>query len=334
MSILLTVVVPVYKVEKYINKCLDSLLLPEGLMEKIEVLIINDGTTDKSAAIAKEYEKRYPLTFRVIDKENGGHGSAWNRGVKEANGKYLRFLDSDDWLSHFETFVRDLERCDTDLVFTNLHIYRQDKDNHITYSNYIMQPGKEYSIDDFDWEKTKSLYNGHNITNFHMCTYKTAILKQYHPVFLEKVFYDDEILFVLPLCTAKTFCFYDVVLYNYLLGRQGQTVDNSVRIRNISSLISVRKQTISFVNEHCPSANSVKRKLDSILNSRCDTLMDDFLNLSYNEFKRKMDDFSQFVKNSFNNYIPNNLYKRYFRYGPIITWLLYKYISPVYIRFK
>ena len=96
MNKLLTVVVPVYKVERYINKCLDSLILPDEQMDLVEVIVVNDGTPDQSAVMAKEYERRFPNSFRVIDKENGGHGSAWNRGVAEATGKYLRFLDSDD----------------------------------------------------------------------------------------------------------------------------------------------------------------------------------------------------------------------------------------------
>ena len=100
MEKLLTVVVPVYKVEKYINKCLDSLVVPDKQMERLEVLAVNDGTPDNSALMAKEYEKKYPQTFKVIDKENGGHGSAWNRGVAEATGKYIKFLDSDDWFDN------------------------------------------------------------------------------------------------------------------------------------------------------------------------------------------------------------------------------------------
>lgn len=98
MNKLLSVVIPVYKVEKYIRQCLGSLILPdEALMDKMEVLVVNDGTPDRSAIIAKEYEAKYPDVFHVIDKENGGHGSAFNVGLAQASGKYLRFLDSDDW---------------------------------------------------------------------------------------------------------------------------------------------------------------------------------------------------------------------------------------------
>ena len=93
MQKLLTIVVPVYKVEQYINKCLDSCIIykndaqgqqvvDEEMMDQLEVIIVNDGTPDNSAELSREYTKRYPNTFRQIDKANGGHGSAWNVGLK------------------------------------------------------------------------------------------------------------------------------------------------------------------------------------------------------------------------------------------------------------
>ena len=94
MNKLLSIIIPVYKVEPYINKCLDSLLLyktdesgkqvlDRARMELMDILIINDGTPDRSAEMSREYAKRYPEYFRQIDKENGGHGSAWNVGGGE-----------------------------------------------------------------------------------------------------------------------------------------------------------------------------------------------------------------------------------------------------------
>lgn len=120
---LLTVVVPVYKVEPYINKCLDSLIEPEDLIAMLEVLIINDGTLDNSAEMAREYEKRFPEVFRIIDKGNGGHGSAWNRGFKEAQGKYIRFLDSDNWFDNdgFCRLMEQLESIEADIIFSDFN---------------------------------------------------------------------------------------------------------------------------------------------------------------------------------------------------------------------
>ena len=94
----LTVLVPTYNVEKYLRRCLDSLLLPE-VLEEIEVLVVNDGSKDGSADIARAYEKKYPQTVVFVDKENGGHGSTINVGIEKAQGTYFKVLDSDDWVN-------------------------------------------------------------------------------------------------------------------------------------------------------------------------------------------------------------------------------------------
>ena len=94
----LTILVPVYNTEKYIRRCLDSLLVPE-VLESIEVLVVNDGSKDRSPEIAQEYAEAFPDTVVLVNKENGGHGSTINTGIERANGKYFRVLDSDDWFN-------------------------------------------------------------------------------------------------------------------------------------------------------------------------------------------------------------------------------------------
>ena len=258
MKKLLTIVVPIYKVEKYINKCLDSLVVQENLMEVLEVICVNDGTPDNSAVMAKEYEKKYPDTFKVIDKENGGHGSAWNKGLELATGKYLRFLDSDDWLTNLPDFLGRLATVDVDMIFTDLQIVYEDSSiqGKLYTCNNALDVDKVYNTDKYDWRKSRSMYDGHNFTNFHMCTYRTSILKKFCPIFLEKIFYDDEILMVLPLCVSKTFVYFDLVLYNYLKGREGQTVDINVRLKSLGFDVKEKKQMIEFYNSHpIPNTN-------------------------------------------------------------------------------
>ena len=104
----LTVLIPVYNTEKYIKRCLDSLLVPETLND-IEVIVVNDGSKDHSVEIVKTYVEKYPQTVVLIDKENGGHGSTINAGLKAAKGKYFRVLDSDDWFNTIE-FVKFVKR--------------------------------------------------------------------------------------------------------------------------------------------------------------------------------------------------------------------------------
>ena len=118
MQKLLSIVVPTYNMEKYLPRCLDSLLLSEDEMSKMEVLVINDGSRDSSLQIAQEYENLYPQTFRVIDKENGNYVSCVNRGLQEASGKYIKILDADDSFSNevFDDFISYLKQEDVDLT--------------------------------------------------------------------------------------------------------------------------------------------------------------------------------------------------------------------------
>ncbi|MGL5087873.1 MAG: glycosyltransferase family 2 protein [Cetobacterium sp.] len=90
----LTIIVPVYNVEKYLKDCLDSIYKINNI--KYEVILVNDGSTDSSLNILKEYRSLYPKLTKIIDKENGGLSSARNAGIREARGEYLSFIDSDD----------------------------------------------------------------------------------------------------------------------------------------------------------------------------------------------------------------------------------------------
>ena len=122
---LLTITVPVYNTEEYLPKCLDSLIIDE-YMDILEVLIVIDGSPDNSLTIAQEYAQRYPNTFIVINKENGGHSSAINKGLELATGKYFKLLDSDDWFNKdsFKVFLERLSNLDVDLILTNYMILK------------------------------------------------------------------------------------------------------------------------------------------------------------------------------------------------------------------
>ncbi len=229
MQKLLTIVVPVYKVEAYINKCLDSLVIDPELMEKMDVLIINDGTPDNSAIMSREYVKRYPNTFRQIDKDNGGHGSVWNLGVKEAYGKYTKFLDSDDWLENLDIMIRKLEGTDADLVITSC-IAHCPGNELWKLEIKDMEFDRVYDADRFDWLGNRS----HGNYIFHHCAiYKTEMFRQYLPLFLEKQPYDDVILGAASIIGAKTLVAWDLEVYQYLMDREGQSISLEVQRRNI-----------------------------------------------------------------------------------------------------
>lgn len=281
MQKLLTIVVPVYKVEPYINKCLDSCVLAdEKLMSQLEVIIVNDGTPDCSAEMSREYVKRYPQTFRQIDKENGGHGSAWNVGLKEAAGKYLRFLDSDDWLTNLDKLMEKLAETDADLVFTHLHrilVYKKSIEPWIlSPCNFnITQPITEFK-----------LHQSYNCsTAFWLCTYKTSIIQPFHPLFAERISYDDTMLYIAPLINAKTFICYDIVLYNYLIGREGQSISPDFVAKKVTNHISAATHFMKFYQSHKAIDEFAKELIDLQTAKYCVWVWGELTAQSYNAMK-------------------------------------------------
>lgn len=335
MNKLLTIVVPVYKVEPYINKCLDSLLiynedgtLNERLMSLMDILIVNDGTPDRSAEMSREYVKKYPQYFRQIDKENGGHGSVWNLGVKEAYGKYTRFLDSDDWLENLDKFLEKLLGTDSDLILTNTVDHCE---NNETWIQQIldMEFYRSYDADKFDWLGNRT----HNYLLHHCCTYKTEVFRQYLPgLFLEKQPYDDVVLWPAAMIGGKSIEAFDFHLYHYLMDRPGQSMSPEVRKRNRAAMIKTEKHTIEFYEHHPVDGNSTKaRYIAKKLPNAYASKYCEFAKLKYKEGKTLMKDWDEWAKgiNPNRKNIFVSLYRKlpYFIYRPICLfglWLLSK----------
>lgn len=226
----LTVLVPVYNTEKYIKRCLDSLLLKE-VADDIEVLVVSDGSKDKSAEIAKGYEAKYPNTVKVIEKENGGHGSTINKGLEHAEGQYFRVLDSDDWFNSIEfiEFVKRLKKETADVVVCNYckEFVYDSSSQYLEYEK--LEENKVYDFETFDLDILKGEY-------FVMATstYRTEILRKSGLRLLEKTFYVDMQFNVVPMTVVKTFAYYNLDIYRYFIGRpdQSMNMDNFVRNQN------------------------------------------------------------------------------------------------------
>ena len=130
---LLTVSIAAYNVEAYLTETLESLAVPE-ILDELEVLVIDDGSTDSTGEIARKYAEKYPGTFHLISKENGGYGSTINRGLTEASGRYFKQLDGDDSFSEdLADFIRLLRERSEDLIITRV-IRRSEKDGKVTYT--------------------------------------------------------------------------------------------------------------------------------------------------------------------------------------------------------
>lgn len=260
MEKLLTIIVPVYKVEQYIAKCLDSCILDsEEQMSNLEVIIVNDGTPDKSAEISRSYVVRYPDTFRQIDKENKGHGSAWNVGLKEATGKYLRFLDSDDWLCNLDELMNELKKTDSDLIFTQYYRHYTETGDKVLYDTAV-PPCNTTVLEPQTWGHHRDSYNAYN---FWSLTYKSSILKPLYPLFAEKVMYDDFILTSAVLYYGRTYSSFSFPLYNYVIGRTGQSMKATDRKKMAQSYLSCLSQ-YETVWEKADKSNIPAGYLDTI----------------------------------------------------------------------
>ena len=121
MEKILSIIIPSYNSKPFLAKCLDSLLCE--CTDRLDIIVVNDGSTDGCEQIAEEYIAKYPASISLINKVNGGHGSGINVGSEKAVGKYLKVLDADDWFltENIPEFIKALENTDADVVLTPHH---------------------------------------------------------------------------------------------------------------------------------------------------------------------------------------------------------------------
>ena len=219
MSKVLTVSIAAYNMESYIRQTLNSLIVPE-ILEKIEVLVVDDGGTDGTLAIAKEYETKYPITFHAIHKENGGYGSVINKSIELATGKYFKQLDGDDW---FETetllaYVKMLEQSDADIVLTQTIEYHEDSSTSQIKDVCAQEEEGSHLFTDASFN---------HFISMHSATIKTDILKNMKRRITEHCFYTDIELVYCPLSMFNSYYVWHKPVYIYRLGREGQSMSVS-----------------------------------------------------------------------------------------------------------
>lgn len=247
MQKLLTIVVPTYNMQDYLNRCLDSLVVLPELMGQLEVLVVNDGSKDNSSAIAHEYEAKYPATFRVIDKENGNYGSCVNRGLAEAKGKYIKVLDADDWFDivEFEKFLVTMSEVEADLVLTDFSIVNADNMEATLAYHPNLRIGYVYPFKDCTIEEV-------GVYMMHAVTYHTALLRDISYWQTTGISYTDMEWAYNPLYAVNSMAYYDYNVYQYLVGREGQTMDPQVMLRTINHHEIVARSLIDNAKLHQP----------------------------------------------------------------------------------
>ena len=244
MSKLITVAVPCYNSAAYMEKCIQSLLVGG---EDVEILIVDDGSQkDDTPAIADRLAKEHPTIIRAIHQENKGHGGAVNTGIANATGKYFKVCDSDDWFdaAAFVKIIKELKAVEkkggVDMLVANYIYDKVGVKNKavMKYDNALPQ----HKI--FTWKDAKRLKVGQYIL-MHSVVYRTGLLRESGLQLPEHTFYVDNIFVYYPLPYVKKICYVNVDLYHYFIGREDQSVNESVMISRIDQQLRVNRIMIN-----------------------------------------------------------------------------------------
>lgn len=291
MSKILTITIPSYNVEPYMNEVLPTFLDP-AVMDKIEILIVNDGSKDGTAALGKEYEAKYPGVITLVDKENGGHGSTINKGIELATGKYFKVVDGDDWVdtAAFIKFVNFLEKTDSDVVATpHYRVNEETKEKELRGFEGV-EYEKEYRVDDV-LLTLRDKYQMHNLT------FKTDIVRKI-PKISEHCFYVDVEYIMYPLKYLETISFLNEAVYQYRVGNANQ----SVSTQNFMKNRNMHKHVIGNVLKYYETEElSVAKK--EFLKKRISLLIDTQIRIYLcfepsDEIKQELLEFYHNVKNT------------------------------------
>lgn len=248
-------IIPSYNVEKYLKKCLQS-FLDQKILGDIEVIIVDDGSKDKTASIAGDFIERYPQTFRLIRKDNGGHGSAINVGTNAASGKYLKVVDADDWVvtENLALFVRKLKSCESDVVLTPYHQVDMDMGEKTIWKMYLEEYERNYTLEDVvaNWKSFD------RCLAFHGICYNRLFYQKHRYELPEKIFYEDHEYTTIPCSYATSIYPIDIFLYQYMVGNAEQSVSVINRLKRMSHVEKVTEDLIRHYNNHAEFSEAAK----------------------------------------------------------------------------
>lgn len=251
MQKLLTIVVPSYNAEKYLRYNLDSLCIEE-ILDELEVIVVDDGSKDSTGNIIDEYAKRFPGTVIPIHKENGGHGSGINAGIRFATGVYFRVIDADDWAD-----AEDLKN----LVFYIKARLQKDKNEYLSdiiaggfywvYGHDETAPKKAEFEKPFEGVEYGRVYRFDEVAEksyikMHSMTIRTEILKQHDIRIDEKRYYVDNEYILYPIPYVKNIVFLDDHLYRYSISREGQSMSPQQMKKNKDQYDGVLESLYKF----------------------------------------------------------------------------------------
>ena len=304
-----SVIVPVYNVEKYIEKCLDSLV--NQTLKEIEIIVVNDGSPDNSQKIIDKFVKKYPNKVKSFIKENGGLGSARNYGLKHIKGEYVAFIDSDDFadLKMLEEMYNLAKKDNSDIVLCSNNLL--DENNRILKIESAII--------------NKKINN--NLLKYKLAAwnklYKKELLINNKFEFRSNVWYEDVDFTTKVMINAKKVSFIDKPLYNYLL-REGSIMNNSNLKRNKELCLSFDE-----IIDYCRK-NDIYKKYYQEIEFLC--IYNMYIcgivrilrtNNSMKDKKLIINEYKKYLNTSFNNFKNN----KYLSYMSVKYKIIYKLIN-------
>jgi glycosyltransferase involved in cell wall biosynthesis len=221
----LSVVVPAYNVGKYIQRCLDSLVYDEKNIKDLDIVVVNDGSSDNTREIAEKYASKYPGSIKVINKRNGGHGSAINAGLKVAKGRYVKILDGDDWFNVFDLsmMVKKLSKEKVDVVVTNYKRVLLYNESEIYFDFSSGNDDKIHKIVDAAGQiKNTDFFFKFSMPSMAIRT--KTLMGNWGDGLPEKKFYVDQLFVAKVIISAKTYTIYSDDIYRHFIGRPEQSI--------------------------------------------------------------------------------------------------------------
>lgn len=244
---LLTVTVPAYNSEFCLEKCLDS-FCREDVLPRLEIIVVNDGSADRTSSIAHGYAERYPESFRVIDKENGGHGSTINAAVEKAGGKYFQAVDSDDWVltENLPALLSILDSVSADMVLCDYHMVDKATGGRQPFRTEGIHLETCYPFEEF----MRYPPGARKCCYFHGIIYRTEFYRQTGLRLPEKTYYEDQIYATIPAFYAKSVLPTGIFVYQYQVGNPAQSISNDNQVRNLSQIEKILWTICDFYDAH------------------------------------------------------------------------------------
>ena len=240
----LTFGIPCYNSSEYMDHCISSILEGSDYADDVQIVVVDDGSTkDDTYEKAQEWEKRYPNIVKAVHQENGGHGMAVLKGLENADGTYFKVVDSDDWvdgdaLKDLLATLRRFISFDTrvDLVISN-YVYEhvEDGKQNVVDYGFALPKGKIMT-----WDKIGHFNMSQNLLMHALC-YRTDVLRDGGVPMPAHTFYVDNIYAYVPLPRCKTLYYLDVDLYRYFIGREDQSVNESVMVGRIDQQLRITR---------------------------------------------------------------------------------------------